>query len=92
VRNRWFGITVLAPPRTYDRADVLHRGGTPEELGFEPGAETITGRALNMPGALVENLFMTNVSDATVLQDPGGRDAIARGMLAAIEDYFGSAR
>jgi N-acetylmuramoyl-L-alanine amidase len=90
VRNgRSFPIFVLGPPRTDTRDDVIRRGAKPEDLGFGPGVESVTSRALQMPAALIENLFLTNATDAAVLRDPGARDAIARGMRDAINAYFG---
>jgi N-acetylmuramoyl-L-alanine amidase len=37
-----------------------------------------------MPGALVELLFISNASDAAVLRDDSGREAIARGVADAL--------
>jgi N-acetylmuramoyl-L-alanine amidase len=91
-RGRYVGIFVIAPPRDENREEVIRRGATPEEIGFAPGSDKHTTNALNMPSALVENLFLSHDTDATVLRDPGARDAIARAMLAAIDDYFGAAR
>jgi N-acetylmuramoyl-L-alanine amidase len=87
-RGRYIGIYVIAPPRTENRAEVIRRGATPEQIGFDPDSDIHTTRALNMPSALVENLFVTNLTDATILRDPAARDAIAVGMRDAIEDYF----
>jgi N-acetylmuramoyl-L-alanine amidase len=41
-----------------------------------------------MPGVLVELLFITHASDAAVLSDEAGRDAIARGMAAGIVEFL----
>jgi N-acetylmuramoyl-L-alanine amidase len=41
-------------------------------------------RASEMPGALIESLFVTNAGDAAVLRDDAGRDAIARGIADSI--------
>jgi N-acetylmuramoyl-L-alanine amidase len=89
-RGRYIGIYVIAPPREENREDVIRRGGVPEDVGFAPGAERNSTRALNMPSALIENLFITNETDAAILRDNGARDAITRGMRDAIVEYFQS--
>jgi N-acetylmuramoyl-L-alanine amidase len=45
-------------------------------------------RASEMPGALIESLFITNAADAAVLNDDAGRDAIARGIADAIHAFL----
>lgn len=41
-----------------------------------------------MPGALIEPLFITDPFEATIASDPGGQQVIATGMVAAVEAYF----
>jgi N-acetylmuramoyl-L-alanine amidase len=53
-----------------------------------PNAEANKPRATMMPAALVENLFMRHGSDARVLRDPDGREAIAQGMRRAVTRFF----
>lgn len=86
--GRYLPLFVLGPPRETRREEILRRGGDPELLGFSPGVDVIMSRATEMPGVLVEMLFLTNDADAAVLRDPAGRDAIARGIRDAIEAYF----
>ncbi|HXH22222.1 MAG TPA: N-acetylmuramoyl-L-alanine amidase [Dehalococcoidia bacterium] len=52
-------------------------------------AERANGRGTQMPGALVEALFVSNPADNSVLADEAGRDAIARGIARAISDFLG---
>jgi len=46
-------------------------------------------RPTQMPGALVEGLFLTNARDAQVLRDPRSWDALAQAYARAIEIYYG---
>jgi N-acetylmuramoyl-L-alanine amidase len=74
--------------RTYmTREDVLRQGGDPEAAGFN-GANMMYTRALGMPSALVELLFITNPSDNAVLASEAGRDAMARGVANGILGYL----
>lgn len=43
-----------------------------------------------MPGALIEPLFITDPTEATIANSSAGHAAIASGMAQAIEQYFGS--
>jgi N-acetylmuramoyl-L-alanine amidase len=81
-------LFVLGPPRETTVEEVLRRGGDPLALGFAPGQSAITSRATNMPGALIELLFVSNEQDAAVLRSETGRQAMARGLAAAIVEYF----
>lgn len=45
-------------------------------------------RPTQMPGALVEGLFLTNPQDATQLRNPRTLDALARAYARAVEDYY----
>jgi N-acetylmuramoyl-L-alanine amidase len=53
-----------------------------------PNPEAYHPRAMAMPAALVENLFMRHERDIRVLRDPAGREAIAQGMRRAVHRYF----
>jgi len=46
-------------------------------------------RPIQMPGALVEGLFLTNARDAQALRDPRVQDALASAYARAIELYYG---
>jgi N-acetylmuramoyl-L-alanine amidase len=82
--GRCFPLFVLGPPRTTTREELLRRGVNPDILGLEPGQQAITTRATNMPGALVELLFISNAADAAMLADEGARDAMARAVTDAL--------
>jgi hypothetical protein len=43
-----------------------------------------------MPGALIEPLFITDPFEATLLTKPTVQQLIARGLAAAVEQYFGT--
>lgn len=45
-------------------------------------------RPSQMPGALVEGLFLTNPQDATELKNPKVVDALAQAYAKAVEDYY----
>jgi len=76
--------------RTYmTREDVERQGGDPAAAGFTPGSDIAYTRALAMPAALIELLFVTNPSDNAMLGSEIGRDAIARGVANGILSYFG---
>lgn len=85
--GRCFTLFVIAGARATSREEVMRRGGDPEALGFN-GQETIYSRPANMPAALVELLIITNASDAAVLRDEAGRNAMARGVAGAITAFF----
>jgi hypothetical protein len=82
--GRCFPLFVLGPPRTTTREDLLRRGINPDVLGLGPEETAITSRATQMPGALVELLFISNAADAAILADSAGRDALARGVASAL--------
>lgn len=88
--GRYIPLFVLGPPRETTRTEVIRRGARPEDVGFPPDADVMMTRATQMPGVLVEMLFLTNDADAEVLRDPAGRDAIARGIRDAINAFFGA--
>ena len=55
---------------------------------FVLGGSSETHRAAQMPGALIESLFVSNESDNAVLRSGAGRDAIARGIAQAIVAFL----
>ena len=87
-QGRCFPLFLLGPVRVTDRDEVYRRGGTPEGLGFAPGQESITSRATQMPGALVELLFISSPADAALLRDEGARNAMSRGVARGITDFL----
>ena len=88
--GRCFTLFVIGGPRETRREEVLRRGGDPSLLGFGD-QDVIYSRPANMPAALVELLIITNGSDAAVLRDPAGRQAMANGVARAILEFLGVA-
>jgi len=86
--GRCFTLFIIGGARETTRATVLERGGDPEAVGFN-GANSIWSRPTQMPSALLENLFVTNDNDSRVLRDEAGRQAIARGVAGAIQEFLG---
>ena len=41
-----------------------------------------------MPGALIEPLYLTDPFEGSIATSPGGQQTIAQGLAAAIEQYF----
>jgi N-acetylmuramoyl-L-alanine amidase len=80
-------IMVISERTVMFREDVERQGGDPEAAGFK-GADSLYTRALAMPSALIELLFITNPSDAAMLSSEVGREAMARGVTFAILQYF----
>jgi N-acetylmuramoyl-L-alanine amidase len=89
-QGRCFTLFVVAGPRRTTREDVIRRGGDPEALGFD-GQDAIFSRPAEMPDALVELLIITNPSDAAVLRDERGRNAIAHGLARGILAFLAPA-
>lgn len=83
-QGRCFPLFVLGPGRETTRDEVIRRGGDPAALGFAPGQDSIASRPAQMPGALIELLFITNPSDAAILQTEAAREAMARGIVRGI--------
>ncbi len=54
----------------------------------EPGYFTTPSQ---MPGALIEPLFITDPFEGTIAASVSGQEAIARGLAQAINEYFGPA-
>jgi N-acetylmuramoyl-L-alanine amidase len=62
--------------------------GTPgEHLVLVGPADEDCARPSQMPGALVEPLFITNEAEATLMQSEAGRQLLAQALLNAIEAY-----
>ena len=83
-RGRCFPLFVLGPGRSTTGEEIIQRGGTPAELGLAPGQSTVTSRATQMPGALVELLFVSSPEDAALLRSDDARNAMARGVVRGI--------
>lgn len=83
--GRCFALFLLGPPRTTTRQQIIDRGLDPAALGFPAGMDAITTRASEMPGVLVELLFISNATDAAVLNDDAAREAMARGIVRAVQ-------
>jgi N-acetylmuramoyl-L-alanine amidase len=86
--DRCVTLFVISGPRETSCEEVMRRGGDPAMLGFGDN-ETIYSRPADMPAALVELLLISNPSDAAVLRDEGGRQAMARGVAKAILGFLG---
>ena len=82
--GRCFPLFVLGPAREILRADILRFGRDPADFGFGPEEEVRQYRATQMPAALVEALFISNPTEAALLQDETARNAIARGIAGAV--------
>lgn len=83
-----FPLFLLGPPRETSRDEVLRRGGDPAALGFSAGHAAIVSRATQMPGALVELLFVSNAEDARLLSADDSREALARGVVLGIARFL----
>jgi N-acetylmuramoyl-L-alanine amidase len=82
-------IMVISESTYMTREDVERQGGDPAAAGFAPGSDIAYTRALAMPSALIELLFITNPSDNAMLSSDAGRDAMARGVANGILSYLG---
>ena len=78
--GRCVGLFVLSPEGT------LTSGAN-----AAPGNTTTSKEATNMPAALVESLFVSNVEDAALLRSDAARDAVAHGLSSGILRYLGIA-
>lgn len=58
------------------------------ELG--PFSKGVANVASNMPGTLVEPLFLTNPGEAAVAASPAGQQGMAAGLLQGISTYLGA--
>jgi N-acetylmuramoyl-L-alanine amidase len=86
--QRCVSLFVLGGPRQTTVADALRRGVDPALLGLRDGQDILLSRATQMPGALVELLFISNQADAAALRNERVRDAMARGMAKAILEFL----
>jgi N-acetylmuramoyl-L-alanine amidase len=80
-QGRCFPLFVLGPARSTTGGELVQR---------DPGANApvVGSRATNMPGALVELLFVSSPADAALLRDNDARNALARGVARGILDYL----
>jgi N-acetylmuramoyl-L-alanine amidase len=77
-------IAALADEVGYDAVD---RGVKSDLSAGKPYGDFFSLRG-PMPSALVENLFLSNPSDAAALHDDATLDALADGCVQGILDYF----
>jgi N-acetylmuramoyl-L-alanine amidase len=59
------------------------------ELG--PALKGYVDNPSQMPGVLIEPLFLTNPDEAKFASDPAGQQRIAAGIVAGLESYFSTA-
>lgn len=79
---------VLGPEREVSREELLERGIAPRDVGLADGEASLRTQATEMPGALLELLYVSNASDAALLQDAPVRESIARGIAEGILVYL----
>jgi N-acetylmuramoyl-L-alanine amidase len=76
--------------------DTFDRGVQTDTQALGDGHFYLLGpdavRPSQMPGALLEALFLTNPQDAQALRDPKIREALARGTAKAIRLYYGQSQ
>lgn len=75
---------VLGPERTVTYEEMDRRGGDWEALGYGTQA-SIQTRATQMPGVLLELLYMSNETDAALLKDDSARHYMAQGIAEGIK-------
>jgi len=80
-------VSALATEMGYQAVD---RGVKSDLLAGKPYGHFFSLRGPE-PSALVENLFLSNPSDATALHDDATLDALADGCAQGILDYFAAA-
>jgi len=73
-----YGSAVTNADRGYGHLLILG----PAKSGYFSSPST-------MPGALIEPLFLTDPSEASIADSRGGQQAIARGLAIAVQRYFG---
>jgi hypothetical protein len=68
-----YNLFVISAPRamTYQSVLLEDDDADPEAIGLVPGT-TVHSRAVTMPAALIELLFISNDTDAAVLASEGG--------------------
>ena len=72
-----YGSAVTQADRAYGHLVLLG----PPKAGYLP-------TPTEMPGALIEPLYVTNPADASLAASASGQHAIARGLAGAVEQYF----
>lgn len=72
-----FGSSVTSADRAYGHLLILG----PAKAGYFSAPS-------EMPGALIEPLFISNPSEASIADSGLGQQAIARGLATAVEQYF----
>jgi N-acetylmuramoyl-L-alanine amidase len=84
-RGVWTDKELSAPALTASGTGYGHL----IELG--PASAGWVDQPSQMPGALVEPLFLTNEAEARLASDPAGQARIAAALRAGLQKYFGSA-
>lgn len=79
---------VLGPERELTREEMDGRGGDWEALGYGRQA-SIQTRATQMPGVLLELLYLSNEADAALLKDDSARHYMAQGIAEGIKRVLG---
>jgi N-acetylmuramoyl-L-alanine amidase len=74
-----YGSAVSVADEAYPHLLILG----PAKAGYFSGPS-------QMPGALIEPLYVTDPSEASLANSRAGEHEIARGLASAVEDYFGS--
>ena len=86
--GKCYPLFILGPSRTTDRAEVYARGGTPEGLDLAPDQAALISRPSEVPGALVELLFVSSPEDVALLRDEGAREAMSRGVSDGVMEFL----
>ena len=81
---------VIGPEREVPRGELLDCGVDPAVVGMHPDAPVWRTSATQMPGALLELLYVSNPDDAALLRDEPTRYAIARGIADGIARFLGA--
>ncbi len=81
---------VIGPERDVPRAELLDRGVDPAVVGMQSDALVWRTSATQMPGTLLELLYISNPDDAALLKDEPMRYAIARGIADGIARFLGA--
>jgi N-acetylmuramoyl-L-alanine amidase len=81
-RGVWTDDQIAAPTLTGSGQSYNHL----IELG--PKSSGWVDNPSQMPGALVEPLFMTNRAEAQIAGDPGGQQAIAEALESGVVKFF----
>ena len=80
-QGRCVPLFVLGPARVTNGAELVQR---------DPGAGAVatSSRATEMPGVLVELLFISSPADAALLQSEDVRNAMARGVARGVIEFL----